>query len=161
MMWKIQQAMQDDAIRTARIHPAVHPGNRDEVLIWQNFQPAYRDLGWKNQETTKANNTVNKLLDREVEKNCKMFANPVFITPGRIMFVQTTFVAIFFNILVQGFCPLKINSTQFPDGFRINKRERSFSLGINTYSVHKAEKIIRKDIEKKEVQGLIPEQPPF
>ena len=27
MMWKIQQAMQDDAIRTARIHPAIHPGN--------------------------------------------------------------------------------------------------------------------------------------
>ena len=37
MMWKIQQAMQDDAIRTARIHPAVHPGNRDEVFIWQKF----------------------------------------------------------------------------------------------------------------------------
>ena len=33
MMWKIQQAMQDDAIRIARIHPAVHPGNRDEVFI--------------------------------------------------------------------------------------------------------------------------------
>ena len=48
MMCKIQQAMQDDAIRTARIHPAVHPGNRDEVFIWQNFQPAYRDHGWKN-----------------------------------------------------------------------------------------------------------------
>ena len=45
MMWKIQQAMQDDAIRIARIHPAVHPGNRDEVFIWQNFQHAYRDLG--------------------------------------------------------------------------------------------------------------------
>ena len=45
MMWKIQEALQDDAIRTARIHPAVHPGNRDEVFIWQNFQPAYRDLG--------------------------------------------------------------------------------------------------------------------
>ena len=30
-----------------RIHPAVHPGNRDDVFIWQNFQPAYRDLGWK------------------------------------------------------------------------------------------------------------------
>ena len=40
MMWKIQQAMEDDAIRTARIHPAVHPGNRDEVFIWHNFQPA-------------------------------------------------------------------------------------------------------------------------
>ena len=50
MMWKTQQAMQDDAIRTARIHPAVHPGNRDEVFIWQNFQPAYRDLGWKNRD---------------------------------------------------------------------------------------------------------------
>ena len=44
MMGKIQQAMQDDVIRTARIHPAVHPRNRGEVLIWQNFQPAYRDL---------------------------------------------------------------------------------------------------------------------
>ena len=42
--------MQDDAIRTARIHPAVLPGNRDEVFIWQNFQPAYRDLGWKNRD---------------------------------------------------------------------------------------------------------------
>ena len=50
MMCKIQQAMQDDVIRTARIHPAVHPGNQAEVLIWQNFQPAYRDLGWKNRD---------------------------------------------------------------------------------------------------------------
>ena len=51
MMWKIQQAIQDDAIRTSpRIHPAVHPGNWDEVFIWQNFQPAYRDLGWKNRD---------------------------------------------------------------------------------------------------------------
>ena len=50
MMWKTQQAMQDDAIWTARIHPAAHPGNRDEVFIWQNFQPAYRDLGWKNRD---------------------------------------------------------------------------------------------------------------
>ena len=46
-MCKIQQAMKNDALRTTRIHPAVHPGNRDEVFIWQNFQPAYRDLGWK------------------------------------------------------------------------------------------------------------------
>ena len=35
--------MQDDAIRTARIHSAVHPCTRDEVFIWQNFQPAYRE----------------------------------------------------------------------------------------------------------------------
>ena len=76
-----------------------------------------------------------------------MFANPVFMTPGRIIFVQTRFVAIFFSMLVQGFCPLKINSTQFPEGFR-----------INTYSAHKAEKVIRKDIAKKEVQGLTPEE---
>ena len=34
MIWKILQAMQDDAIRNARIHPAVHPGNRGEVFIW-------------------------------------------------------------------------------------------------------------------------------
>ena len=50
MIWKIQQAMQDDAIWTARIHLSVHRGNRDEVFIWQNFQPVYRDLGWKNRD---------------------------------------------------------------------------------------------------------------
>ena len=50
MMCKIQQAMKDDAIQTTRIHPVVHSGNRDEVFIWQNFQPAYRDLGWKNRD---------------------------------------------------------------------------------------------------------------
>ena len=37
----------------------------------------------------------------------------------------------------------------------------SVLTSINTYSVHKAEKIIRKDIEKKEVQGLTPEQLPL
>ena len=44
MMRKIQQAMQDDAIGTARIHPV----NRAEVFVWQNLQPAYRDPVWKN-----------------------------------------------------------------------------------------------------------------
>ena len=69
MMWKIQQAMQDDAIRTARIHPAVHPGNRDEVFIWQNFQPAYRDLGWKNRDlgnraSPPSHMNISKILQR-------------------------------------------------------------------------------------------------
>ena len=47
----MQQAMQDDAIRTAKIHPAVLSGNWAEVrFIWQNLQPSYRDLGWKNRD---------------------------------------------------------------------------------------------------------------
>ena len=46
MMWKIQQAMQDDAEFIRRIHP----GNRAEVFIWQNFQPAYQDPSWKNRD---------------------------------------------------------------------------------------------------------------
>ena len=33
MMWKLQQAMQDDAIRTTMTHPAVHPSKRVEVFI--------------------------------------------------------------------------------------------------------------------------------
>ena len=37
--------MEDDAIPTARIHPDIYPCNRAVVFIWQNFQPAYRDLG--------------------------------------------------------------------------------------------------------------------
>ena len=46
MMWKIQKAMQNDAIWVARIHPS----NRAEVFTWQNFQLAYRDRGWKNRD---------------------------------------------------------------------------------------------------------------
>ena len=49
MISKIQQAMQDDAIQTARIHPAFILVTRmNEVFIWQNFEPA--DLGWKNSD---------------------------------------------------------------------------------------------------------------
>ena len=49
MISKIQQAMQDDAIQTARIHPAfILVTGMNEEFIWQNFEPAYRDLGWKN-----------------------------------------------------------------------------------------------------------------
>ena len=40
-----------------RCHPGrqrssrFHPGNRAKVMfIWQNFQPAYRDPGWKNRD---------------------------------------------------------------------------------------------------------------
>ena len=33
--------MQDDAIQTTRIHPAIHSGKRDEMFIWH----AYQDLG--------------------------------------------------------------------------------------------------------------------
>ena len=42
-----------------KIHPGVHPGNRDEVFIWQNFQLAYRDLDWKSEisETGPARST--------------------------------------------------------------------------------------------------------
>ena len=62
MMWKIQQAIQDDAIRTARIHPAVHSGNQDEVFIWQNFKPAYRDLG--NRANPPSHMNTSKILQR-------------------------------------------------------------------------------------------------
>ena len=40
--------------RRCRIHSKnssrFHPGNRAEVFIWQNFQPAYRDPDWKNRD---------------------------------------------------------------------------------------------------------------
>ena len=62
MMCKIQQARKDDAMRITRIHPAVHPGNRDEVFIWQNFQPAYRDLG--NRASPPSHMNISKLLQR-------------------------------------------------------------------------------------------------
>ena len=48
--------LENTAGNARRCHPdrhnslRFHPGNRDEVFIWQNFQPAYRDLGWKNRD---------------------------------------------------------------------------------------------------------------
>ena len=42
MMWK---AIQGDAIQTARIHLAVHPGNRDD-----SCSHGKRDLGWTEPE---------------------------------------------------------------------------------------------------------------
>ena len=39
---EIQQARQDDCIRTSRIHPTFILGYQTEVFIWQNFQPAYQ-----------------------------------------------------------------------------------------------------------------------
>ena len=36
--------------RSRQISSRFHPGNRPKVLIWQNFQPAYRDPGWKNRD---------------------------------------------------------------------------------------------------------------
>ena len=56
--------MQDDTIRTVRILPAVHPGNRDEVFIWQNFEPGWknRDLGNRASQPSHMNTT--KILQR-------------------------------------------------------------------------------------------------
>ena len=50
--------MQDDAIRTA----GIHPGNRDEVFVWQNFQPAYRDLG--NRASRPSHMNTSQILQR-------------------------------------------------------------------------------------------------
>ena len=48
-MFMISKIQQDDAIQTARIHPAfILVTGMNEEFIWQNFEPAYRDLGWKN-----------------------------------------------------------------------------------------------------------------
>ena len=46
MMWKIQQLMQDDAMRTARIYPTVHPSNRELKCSYGKISGRlYRDLG--------------------------------------------------------------------------------------------------------------------
>ena len=57
-MWKIQQAMQEDAIRAIRIHP----DNRDEVFIRQNFQPTFRDLG--NRASPPSHMNTSKILQK-------------------------------------------------------------------------------------------------
>ena len=70
--------MQDDAIRTARIHSAVHPGTQDEVFIWQNFQPAYRDLGNRASPPSHMNTSVeNFTKELEVRRDLGNQASPV------------------------------------------------------------------------------------
>ena len=46
MMWKIQQAIQEDAIQVA----IIYQGNRTEMFTSENFQLAYRNPGWKNRD---------------------------------------------------------------------------------------------------------------
>ena len=74
MMWKIQQAMRDDA--------RIHPGNWDEVFIWQNFQPAYRDPGWKNRDL----GNRAKRLDRDRKPRWKSLSPRVDIPSMDILF---------------------------------------------------------------------------
>ena len=48
--------MENTAVNARRCHldrhnsSCFHPSNRAEVFTWQNFQPAYRDRGWKNRD---------------------------------------------------------------------------------------------------------------
>ena len=44
MMWKIQQLMQGDAIRTARIHATVHPGNRELKCSYGKISGRYTEI---------------------------------------------------------------------------------------------------------------------
>ena len=84
MIWKIQQAIQDDAMGAARIHPAVHPGNRAEVFIWQKFparlprslleKPRSRE---PSQSALWYNHTENFTRDIEVRRDLRNWACPV------------------------------------------------------------------------------------
>ena len=52
MMWKIQQAKRDDAIRAAGCHTAFIPVTALKCSNGKIFQPAYRDSSWKNRDLT-------------------------------------------------------------------------------------------------------------
>ena len=76
-MWKIQQAMEDDAIRTARIHPAVHPGNRDEVFIWQKFPARLPRFREPSQPALSYEHIENFTKDLQVRRDLGNRASPV------------------------------------------------------------------------------------
>ena len=50
MMWKIQQAKQDDVIRATLLPCCFLPGNRGEVFIWQYVPARLLRSGWKNRD---------------------------------------------------------------------------------------------------------------
>ena len=76
MMWK---AIQGDAIQTARIHPAVHPGNRDD-----SCSHGKRDLGWTEPRSREPSQSAlsykhikNFTKDLEVRRDIGNRASPV------------------------------------------------------------------------------------
>ena len=78
MIWKIQQAMEDDAIPTARIHPDIYPCNRAVVFIWQNFQPAYLSRSREpSQPSLSYEHIENFTKDLEVRRDLGNRARPV------------------------------------------------------------------------------------
>ena len=48
VMWKVQQAKQEDVIWDTLLPGCFLPGNWDEVFIWQNFRARFPRSGWKN-----------------------------------------------------------------------------------------------------------------
>ena len=50
VMWKIQQAKEDDVIQATLLPCCFLPGNRGEVFIWQNFPACLVRSGWKNRD---------------------------------------------------------------------------------------------------------------
>ena len=77
MMWKLQQAMHDDAIQTARIHPAVHPGNRDEVFIHGQFPARLARSREPSQPALSYEHIKNFTKDLEVRRGLGNWASPV------------------------------------------------------------------------------------
>ena len=76
MMWK---AIQGDAIQTARIHPAVHPGNRDD-----SCSHGKQDLGWTEPRSREPSQSAlsykhikNFTKDLEVRRDIGNRASPV------------------------------------------------------------------------------------
>ena len=57
--WILMTVKYSRQCKLRRCHPdrhnssCFHPGNWAEVFIWQDFQSAYRDLGWKNRDLGK------------------------------------------------------------------------------------------------------------
>ena len=68
MMWKIQQAMQDDAIRTARIHLSVHPA-KFSARLPRSREPSQPALSYEHIE--------NFTKDLEVRRDLGNRASPV------------------------------------------------------------------------------------
>ena len=61
MMWKIQQAMQDDAIRA--VHTAFIPV-RDDVFICQIFRPGWKNLDLGNRASPPSHMNTSNILQR-------------------------------------------------------------------------------------------------
>ena len=120
MMWSIQQAMQDDAIRTARINPAFIPVTGLKFSCGKISSLRSKSFRLVSEPKKKTRNGIFGLTAREMKRE------PFFPTPSR-SFTCAIFRAVFDSCF--SFFTPKPHRSAYYAGYKISSALKGVSVG--------------------------------